>query len=405
MAAEPSPLLYPPAGWRPPWLNSTCSLAVLEALGPASVCFVGGAVRDSLLGVAASDIDMATTHRPEIVQELLTKADIKNIATGIEHGTITAVCESEVREITTLRVDVETDGRHADVAFTDNWREDAARRDFTINAIYATSEGKLFDPFSGLADLEARRVRFIGDPLERIREDALRILRFYRFSARFGDAIDEDGQAACRELAPMLEKLSAERVRDELWKLLTLGAPTRTLAAMGAAGLFEYVFPGGADLDALLAQLKREQGSGFSTSPLARLWLLASLGYSSGALAEKLKLSRKSGQRLAAIEQMLNAPAPETERDVRQLLYRFDAHSVCDACLIAAACENIQSFLNVCSTWKAPDFPVAGKDLLAQGHVPGPKVGEILAALERAWIESDFQLSKQALLARAPEPA
>src|SRR3569623_722976 len=228
-------LILPPAAWR----DRPGLARLIEALGPGTARIVGGAVRETLLGIETSDIDLATTHSPDEVIDRLEAAHIKAVPTGIKHGTITAVASDEVYEVTTLRRDLDTDGRHATVAFTDDWQEDAARRDFTINALYADPDsGELIDYFNGIADLDTRRVRFIGDPLVRIAEDHLRILRFFRFLARFGDTPDPAGLTACTDRANDLMALSRERIANELLRLLVAPRAPEVVELMLERGIF-----------------------------------------------------------------------------------------------------------------------------------------------------------------------
>ncbi len=258
----------PPATWR----DHAGLRRVIDALGAGNARIVGGAVRDTLLGIDTADVDLATTHQPEHVVDLLEAAKIKAVPTGIKHGTITAVAGDAVYEVTTLRRDLDTDGRHATVAFTDDWREDAARRDFTINALYADpASGELFDYFGGIDDLEARRVRFIGDPLTRIAEDHLRILRFFRFLARFGDAPDPEGLKACTDRANDLMALSRERIANELLRLLVAPRAPEVVALMLERGIFAPVLPEIGDALRLATLARQEEAAGVAPDPIRRL--------------------------------------------------------------------------------------------------------------------------------------
>lgn len=313
-------LLEPPAGWSPAWLTSEVSQKIITALGKENVRFVGGAVRDSLLGQTASDIDMATTHSPEKVCELLRGQGIKALETGMQHGTVTAVWKRHSCEITTLRRDVETDGRHATVAFTDDWREDAKRRDFTINSLYATADGEIFDPFGGLEDLSNNRVRFIGDAETRIREDALRIYRFFRFSARFNAQLDEEGVAACRARAADVSGLSRERVRDELLKLLSASGALQYVAALNDIGGLPAIEHAAASIEQLNHHINQELQTGRQTGAVTRLSSLY-CAVSPKALARYFRLSRKQEKfvgdvRDASKQLSQNQPIKEDRKSV-----------------------------------------------------------------------------------------
>ena len=353
---------------------------LVEVLGDAR--FVGGSVRDTLLGIPVSDVDLATPLAPQRVVELLRAAGIKAIPTGIEHGTITAVLESGQVEVTTLRRYVSTDGRRATVAFTDDWREDAARRDFTMNALYADPRtGEMFDYFGGLADLEARHVRFIGDPFKRIAEDHLRILRFFRFLARFGDQADPAGLDACTVRAKDLMALSRERIRDELLKLLVTKDAVRVVRLMIERGIFEPVLPEITSADLLAHVVKRETATGIAPDPIRRLAaVLPRDGASADQIGARLKLSNAERKRLvAATGEPLDAPKP--------LAYRLGREIALDRLLLSdrdlAEIEEIRS-------WEAPRLPLSGGALVARGLAKGPDVARALRAVEDRWIAEGF---------------
>src|SRR5438067_2423121 len=309
-----------------PWMTAPQTCAVIAALADAGIVarFVGGCVRDALLGRAIADIDIATPARPEEVIAALEKAGIKPVPTGIEHGTITAVVSTpEPRhfEITTLRRDVETYGRRARVAFDADWAEDAARRDFTINAIYLDPDGTLHDPVGGIDDLEARRVRFVSDPAQRIAEDVLRVLRYYRFEARFGaGAGDAAARAACRAAVPQLPNPSAERVAQELIRLLAVPDPLPALRMMAEDGVLAAIVPEATRLDRLQRLLALEPQS----DPLRRLAALVEV-YADGAagLAERLRFSNEQRDRLAGLAQPWPLDPAGDARDERLALYRL----------------------------------------------------------------------------------
>ena len=392
--------LLPNAAW-----TQRADLADLNvALGKGQARYVGGAVRDTLLGLAGKDgavkdIDIATTLRPEAVIAACAAAGIRTIPTGIDHGTITALLEGGPVEITTLRRDVSTDGRRATVAFADDWREDAARRDFTINALYADpATGVIVDYFGGLDDLAARRVRFIGDAHQRIREDHLRILRYFRFQARFGSLpADAGAEAACAELAPMLKGLSRERIGMELLNLLGLADPAPTVARMAELGVMAMVLPE-AQVPALAALIACERSQNIAPDPIRRLAALlptdktaaggtASLapaahrqGTAAEAVAARFRLSGAQKKRLIAATAPTSQPAPSP----RALAYRLKRESAMDVLLLAGAS------IAPLAGWAIPQFPLKGGQIVARGVHAGPQVAQILQAVESRWIAEDF---------------
>jgi len=360
---------------------------VLDALGgdEGLTRYVGGAVRDELMGIKVSDLDLATRLLPEVVLERLQAARIKAVPTGIDHGTITAVSDGKPVEITTLRRDVSTDGRRATVAFTDDWREDAARRDFTINALSADpASGELFDYFGGLADLEERRVRFIGDPLQRIAEDHLRILRFFRFHARFGRG-EPDRQAveACATRANDLMTLSRERIADELVKLLGLPNPVETVALMLDKGILKPIIPeiepGAAAMLSDLVAFERK--AKIAPDGLRRL---AAILPRDPALAEsvgaRLKLSNKAKKRLgcAAGTDLMSSP--------QALAYRIGSDCALDRLLLAGQTADAASIRG----WDPPRLPIGGGELIKRGLKEGPIVARTLRTIDRLWADQGF---------------
>jgi poly(A) polymerase len=360
---------------------------VLKALGAEEglTRYVGGAVRDDLLGLPVSDIDLATRIKPDEVMERLRKARIKAVPTGIDHGTITAVSDGRAVEITTLRRDVSTDGRRATIAFTDDWQEDAARRDFTINALSADPvSGELFDYFGGLADLEQRHIRFIGDPLQRIAEDHLRILRFFRFHARF-DAGEPDAAAleACTARANDLMALSRERIADELLKLLGVANPAPTVGVMLQRNILKPVLPEIeperlGDLEALLSA---ERHAGIAGDPLRRL---AALLPRDPVLAEdiavRLRLSNKARKRLAC------AAASDPASGPHALAYRLGTDCAVDRLLLAGRTADAAAV----SQWEAPRLPISGGALIKRGLAQGPAVAQTLRRIEDRWVDEGF---------------
>jgi len=363
------------------WLQREDLRALVDALGADAVRYVGGAVRDSLLRLPVKDIDMATRLSPQVVTDRLEAAGLRAVPTGIEHGTVTAVLPGGPVEITTLRHDVNTDGRRATVAFTDDWREDAARRDFTINALYADPlTGELFDWFDGLADLAAGRVRFIGDARQRIREDHLRILRYFRFQARFGSLpADDEAESACAELAATLKGLSRERVGMETINLLALPDPAPTAARMAELGVLAVVLPE-ADVASLAALVATEQREGIAPDPMRRL---AALLPPDPALAEQVasrfRLSSAQKKRLS-----LAAAREANAGDPRALAYRLGREGALDRLLLAGA--DTQAL----DGWDIPTLPIKGGDIVARGVGAGPEVARVLRAVERRWIDEGF---------------
>lgn len=388
------------------WLHWDSTQAVIAAFAGRPLRFVGGCVRDALLGREVKDVDAATPLLPGDVIALLTQAGLKAVPTGLAHGTVTAVAQGKGIEITTLRSDVACDGRHAQVAFTDDWQQDAARRDFTMNALYLTPQGELFDYFDGAADARAGKVRFIGDARQRIAEDYLRILRFFRFYAHYGLGLpDEAALAACCAEAGQIVSLSGERIQHEMLKLLAAPAPSETLGLMRQTGVLPQVLPEVEDLlslsvlerqvtqpDAVLALavlLRRVPDSAQACAKLARRWKLST------ANAKRL-------QRLATEPLPLhNVPVPEQKRLVRAL----GKADFADLTRLAAA-ENpanetaYRTMLAMAESWEIPVFPVKGTDLLAAGQTAGAALGQALQTLEKEWEESGYTLSKDALLAR-----
>lgn len=359
--------------------------ALVKVLGGgAQVRIIGGAVRDTLLGLPVSDIDLATRHTPEAVMTLLDDVGIKAVPTGLAHGTVTAVTAGGPFEVTTLRRDVSTDGRHATVAFTDDWREDAARRDFTINALAADPDnGEIFDYFDGMADLRAGHVRFIGDPLQRIAEDHLRILRFFRFHARFGNG-EPDAAAldACTARANDLMALSRERIASELLKLLDASAPQATVALMIAHGILAPVLPELTHVDALHRLVHRETALGLPGHDIRRLAaLIGSTPRTAEDIARRLKLSKSQTRRL------INACTPHPPMRPKALAYRRGLDEARDALLLGdGTCEDVSALEN----WQRPVLPLSGGTLIERGLAVGPIVATTLKAIENHWINANF---------------
>jgi len=390
--ARTTPLILPEARWR----HREGLDRLLDALDAdrAATRFVGGFVRDSLLGLDPKDIDLATTLAPEDSFDRIRDAGFRAVPTGLAHGTVTAVLPSGPVEVTTLRRDVSTDGRRATVAFTDDWREDAARRDFTINALSAHPySGQLFDYFEGLADLDAGRVRFIGDPLQRIAEDHLRILRFFRFHARFGwGGPDQAALDACTARANDLMALSRERIADELIKLLAIENPVSTVFLMHERGIFTPVVPeiGWPELATLDRLCERNEPAmpRRAIDPLRRLAaLMPPAAEAATMIAQRLKLSKAATKRLAIAA---DRDLPDDEPPVA-LAYRLGEQGAIDRLLLSSRpIDRIRRDIAAIEAWVRPDFPIGGGDLIAMGLAPGPIVAATLQQVEKRWIIEGF---------------
>lgn len=380
-----------------PWLNAPETLAVLEALEaarPGGSRFVGGCVRNTLMGRPVDDIDIATQLEPRAVLVALEAAGIRAIPTGLEHGTITAVEKGIPFEITTLRRDVETDGRRAVVAFTEDWAEDAARRDFRLNALYAEPDGTLHDPTNGgLEDASAGRVIFIGDADERLREDYLRILRFFRFNAWYGAEIDQDGLAACERQKDGLQKIAAERIWKELAKLLRAPSPYDSVQAMETSGVLEIILPQAVSVSAL------ERVQSRSGDPLIRLMALLPRDVSTlETVSSSLRLSNSEAGRLQTWATHLDDPDPSDEVALKAAAYRRGKAALIEALAVSPILDDLfGKARELLDRWEVPSLPIGGRDLLDRG-LSGPALGDTLRKLEKAWIESDFQLSRDELL-------
>lgn len=365
------------------WTQRADLAALVAALGAGNVRWVGGAVRDTWLGKSVQDIDAATPLRPGLVIERLERSGIRTIPTGIAHGTVTALLPEGKVEVTTLRRDVSTDGRRATVAFADDWREDAARRDFTINALYAHPDTLAIDDwFGGLADLDARHVRFIGDARQRIREDHLRILRYFRFQARFGSTPDPEAEEACAELASSLQGLSRERVSWELLNLLALPDPSPTIARMAARGVLRFVLPeaGEAEVTALGKLIAEEAAQGIAPDPLRRLAALLPPDLRQAEhVAARLRLSSAQKKRLA-----LAAQRGGGDGDARALAYRLGREEAIDRLLLAG--RQVEPL----NDWEIPVFPLKGGTVVSAGVTAGPEVARVLQAVEGRWIAEGF---------------
>ena len=375
---------------------------------------VGGAVRNALMRTAVEEVDLATTAVPEEVIRRVQAAGLKAKPTGIEHGTVTVIIGGRPFEVTTLRRDVETFGRHAKVAFGRDWRVDAERRDFTINALSATADGTIYDYVGGIADIAARRVRFIGAPSQRIAEDYLRILRFFRFQAWYGEgAPDAAGLHACILARAGLETLSRERVRMELLKLVMAPRATATLAVMAECGLLGAVLGGVPYLASFENMTKVEAAAGIAPDAVQRLGALGVAVMEDGErLTERLRLSNAEAGRLKALEQWWRVSPAAGEEAARTLLYRLGPQSFADRVLVAwarsaegAADRSWRDLAGLPQRWTAPAFPLKSVDFTRRGIAAGPALGAAMRAAEAAWIAADFPMQRGALEAIADAAA
>src|ERR1700760_241401 len=388
------------------WMTAPETLAVFAALGEAR--FVGGAVRNALLGAAVVDIDIAVPMPPGEATARLAAKNIKVIETGIDHGTVTAVAGSHAFEITSLRRDVETDGRHAVVQFTDDWAEDAARRDFTINAMYASADGEIFDYATGVEDLIAGRVRFMGDPAIRIAEDTLRVLRLFRFHAWYGKGeVDADGLRAAAAAKDNLKTLSGERIAKEMLRLLEAGNPLPVLRVMAATGILSALLPGALNLPRLERLVQIEADNLYPRDAVLRLAALLPDADIAHAVADALKLSNAQRTRLEqalAGEPLPHLAAPEA----RALLYRIGAARFRRKVMLACAAERLsmpgwRMLLNMAAHWQRPRFPLTGADVMQAGVTQGPEVGRGRARGKEWGIGTDFAADEGACRDRLAE--
>jgi poly(A) polymerase len=388
------------------WLTeggAPCVLAMLDRDGEEARV-VGGAVRNALLGEPCIEIDIATTAPPDEVMRRASAAGFKAVPTGLKHGTVTVVVDDAPFEVTTLRHDVETDGRHAKVAFGRDWVADAERRDFTINAMSATRDGTVFDYVGGLADIAGRRIRFIGEPEKRIEEDYLRILRFFRFNATYGDGEpDANGMAACIAARAGLDRLSRERVRTEIVKLLTARRGAAVLESMADAGLLGPLLAGVPNTAHLAAMVEVERAMALAPDAMRRLAALAVMVTEDAErLSERLRLSNAEQQRLRSMADVWwRRIIPAGDRLARPWLYRLGPDYFTDRVLLAwarwgAAADDPEwrELASLPQRWQAPQFPIKAADLIARGLEKGPRLGAALEAAEAAWIAADFPLAK-----------
>ena len=396
------------------WLDDNDLQRLLRALnedGEAKIA--GGAVRNALLGEGVVDVDVATTHEPARARKVLEGAGFRVVPTGIEHGTVTAIGDGDPIEVTTLREDVETDGRHATVSFGTDWRRDAERRDLTMNALYMEADGTVYDPLGVEDDVHARRVRFVGDAETRIREDYLRSLRFFRFFAWYGAfRPDADGLRAAARTKDGLSDLSPERVWSELKRLLAAPDPGRALLWMRQTGVLSAVVPEteGWGIDAVPGLVATERAFGWTPDPLLRLCAMIRPHCETvEAVAKRLKLSNEERDRLLAWSQAERPIPSRSDPELARLMYRTTEGGTVDTLRLALAkahaaedIEEVAQFrrqFDFAMNWERPDMPVQGRDLIERSMTPGPAVGERLREIEDRWVKSDFALSKDELLA------
>jgi poly(A) polymerase len=380
-----------------PWMTAPETRRLLAALGEGR--FVGGAVRNALLGIPVTDIDIAVPMPPEETVKRLEKAEIKFVPTGWEHGTVTAILGGQPFEVTSLRRDVETDGRHAIVAFTDDWEEDSTRRDFTMNALYAGADGEIFDYHGGIQDLIARRVRFVGDASARIREDYLRLLRLFRFHACYGKGeMDADALRAAAAAKQGLGQLSGERIAKELLRLLECSNPVPALRMMAASGILSELLPYALRLPRLEQLVGIEADNQFPPDALLRLAaILPDEADAARKVAERLKLSNAERARLEALALPGDKIAPQSSAaEVRRLLYRIGSPRFRDLVLLSWAASprgpvmHWRMLLSIADGWERPRFSLTGHEAMAAGVAEGPEVGRLLGLVEAWWLDEDF---------------
>jgi len=388
------------------WMTAEPTCAVMAALTKdgGEARFVGGAVRNALIGAKVDEVDIATPLTPDEVTRRLEAAGLGAVPTGIEHGTVTAIAFGRPFEVTTLRRDVSTDGRRAVVAFTKDWNEDAQRRDFTMNALYASADGALFDSVGGVADLEKGRVRFIGDAAARIREDYLRILRLFRFHAWYGKGpLDESAMAAAAAGKAGLAQLSGERIQKEMLKLLAAPDPMPVLLEMATRGILMEILPHGLRLDRLSRMVEIDNANNLAADPILRLAaLLPDTLFSILECADRFRLSNADRERILTAAQTIGFLT--NARDARRHIYKLGPNGFRDFLRFRWASEvgapDWPALLRMADTWIAQEFPINGNDVMAAGIPEGPRIGNTLLILEDWWIEQDFRPDRLALLAR-----
>lgn len=412
-----------------PWMTAPPTRRLFEALTAegGEARFIGGCVRDALLKRPVRDIDIATPQTPEKVMQLMTAAGIKTIPTGLDHGTVTAVCNGVPFEITTLRVDVETDGRRARVAFTDDWEADAARRDFTINTFSCTAEGDVYDYFGGLDDLGHGRVRFVGNARNRIEEDVLRLLRFFRFYATYGQPpADTDALAACRAMAAQLPLLSGERVRVEIFRTLMAPDPADVIRLMQGERVLEHVLPeagvgkGGVGRLRLMSWLDTRaiKMDSVQAHPVRRLAALLRTDRAGAEdIAARMKMANRQKKRLVLLAEPPAEVGPDVgETALRRALHRHGSAAVTDMALLAWAEELAVTarpptgrnqawvgLLEAAAAWTDVAFPVRGRDAIELGMTPSREMGRVLKSVEAWWEDNDYRPDRAACMDKLRE--
>ncbi|GJL84407.1 MAG: poly(A) polymerase [Micavibrio sp.] len=387
------------------WMKAPETVAVIDALGLGKALFVGGCVRNTLLMRDVEDIDIATILTPEEAAERLEAAGIKVVPTGVEHGTVTAVSGGKGFEITTLRKDVETDGRRAVVAFTEDWAEDAQRRDFTMNTLLADMEGNIFDPTGqGLADLKARKVVFVGESTERIAEDYLRILRLFRFHALYGEGeIDAGALAACKVAADKIATLSAERITQEFFKIIAVDKPEDILRIMFDNNVLNEFFYPEYDPKLLGHFCEFQKRYGLIALP-SRLFVLAGMKLDNVNNMEKLLLFPKVFRKdIESLSKVLEMDDLGNEQSVKVAVYRHGRVATAQALTLEVVLDRVVNgfapkALDIIQNWEVPNLPVSGDDLMKAGIPEGPALGQKLSAIEEWWIGEGFVADKEACL-------
>jgi tRNA nucleotidyltransferase/poly(A) polymerase len=407
--------LTPTIAGRAPFLDNPGLQRLMMALRAhgEDARIAGGAVRDALIGRPTGDVDIATTVLPHETIARAEAAGFRAIPTGIDHGTITVIADGTPYEVTTLRSDIETDGRHAKVAFGRDWQKDAERRDFTINGLYAEADGTVIDLVGGLADLDKRLLRFIGEPEQRIREDYLRILRFFRFFAWFGTGRpDAEGLKACARLKDGVTGLSAERIWTEMRKLLSASDPSRALLWMRTTGVLTSVLPETEKwgIDAIHGLVSAEQAHGWPADPMLRLaGIIPPMPDRIDTLSKRLRLSKAETKRLENWAASSSAAEDETPQALAQRIHAGNRDGIIDRLKLQIASQaaagtdaaQLDTLLVHAEGWQSPTFPLSGADLMRQGVPAGPDLGRLLKQLEAEWSASDFSLDRDTLLARA----
>ncbi len=398
------------------WLKDAAVTGLLALLNRdgEEARVVGGAVRNAMMDRAVTEIDIATTAEPPEVVRRAEAAGYKAVPTGVEHGTVTVVIDGHPFEVTTLRIDVETYGRKAKVVFGRDWAKDAERRDFTMNALSASSDGKVYDYVGGLADIAVRKVRFIGEPDKRIAEDYLRILRFFRFHAQYGEGpVDPAGLSACIRARSGLDQLSRERVRMEVLKLIAGPRPAPTLATMAECGILETVLGGVPYLASFENVVKAEAALGIEPDATRRLgalgiWVLED----AERLSERLRLSNAEVERLLKLEYWWRVKPADGDHAARTLLYLLGPVSFVDRVLVAwsrsaasVVDQSWREFVTLPQRWTAPRFPLRATDFIGRGVPKGPAMGAVLRVAEQAWIDTDFPSDAAAIDAIADAAA